>query len=72
MAKQIGVGDHALTMTTEQLNAVRDDLYVLECALGDVKRDNALASEDPVELREALRWLMSCAEPLVVAHSRLF
>ncbi len=57
-------------MTREQLASVRDDLYVLECAIADVRRDLG-AGLDETELREALRWLLASAEPVVAAHSRL-
>ena len=57
-------------MTRQQLASVRDDLYVLECAIADVHRDLA-AGLDEAELREALRSLLASAEPVVAAHSRL-
>ena len=47
-----------------ELDALRDRLYVLECAIGDVERDLA-AGLDPTELREALVWLLEAARPLV-------
>ena len=49
-----------------ELEALRDRLYVLECAIGDVERDLA-AELDPEELREALSWLLDAAKPLVHA-----
>ena len=59
-----------LTMTREQLSSVRDDLYVLECAIADVRRDLAAGIEGD-DVREALEWLLASAEPVVAAHSRL-
>lgn len=57
-------------MTRDQLASVRDDLYVLECAIADVRRDLS-AGLDDTELRDALQWLLASAEPVVKAHSRL-
>jgi len=56
-------------MTSQEIelaDALRDRLYVLECAIGDVERDLA-AGLDPSELREALGWLLEAARPLVDA-----
>jgi len=53
-------------MARSELDALRDRLYVLECAIADVERDLA-AGLDPVELQEALAWLLDAAKPLVDA-----
>ncbi len=58
-------------MTREQLTRVRDDLYVLECAVGDVRRDLAAGMSTVAELGEALRWLLDAAEPVIADHSHL-
>ena len=58
-------------MTRDQLTSVRDDLYVLECAITDVRRDLAAGMKGEEDLREALEWLLASAEPVVAAHSRL-
>lgn len=67
LAQAAGQGDYALIMTREQLESVRDDLYVLECAIGDVRKDLA-GGMDLAETRAALDWLLRCAEPVVAAH----
>jgi hypothetical protein len=71
LAAATGIGDYVLTMTREQLARVRDDLYVLECAVGDVRRDLAAGMTTVAELGEALRWLLDAAEPVIADHSRL-
>jgi hypothetical protein len=53
-------------LARSELDALRDRLYVLECAIGDVERDLA-AGLEPAELREALAWLLDAARPLVDA-----
>ncbi len=71
LAAAAGIGDYALMMTREQLQRVRDDLYVLECAVADVRRDLAGGMTSAAELGEALRWLLDAADPVVAEHSRL-
>ena len=53
-------------LARSELDALRDRLYVLECAIGDVERDLA-AGLDSSELRDALAWLLDAAKPLVHA-----
>ena len=65
------MGDYVLSMTREQLQRVRDDLYVLECAVGDVRRDLSAGMSTEKELGEALRWLLDAAEPVITDHSHL-
>jgi hypothetical protein len=58
-------------LTREQLQRVRDDLYVLECAVADVRRDLAAGMSSAAELGEAVQWLLDAADPVVAEHSRL-
>lgn len=50
-------------MTRVALEALQDQLYVLEAAVEDVERDLDAAS-DVGELRDALQWLLAAARPL--------
>jgi hypothetical protein len=63
-ADELGLGEHELVVARSELETLRDRLYVLECAVADVERDleNGI---DPVELREAISWLLDAAKPLV-------
>jgi hypothetical protein len=65
-AAELGLGEDELVMARSELDALRDRLYVLECAIGDVERDLAAGLESS-ELREALSWLLEAAHPLVDA-----
>lgn len=50
-------------MARGELDALLDDLYVLQCAVSDTQRD----LEHPMsagETAEALRWLLDAAAPL--------
>ena len=62
-AEELGVGEHELVVARATLDALQDDLYVLACAVEDVRRDLA---DDPTpdDVRSALAWLLDAAEPL--------
>lgn len=64
-AAELGLSESELVMTRNELEELRDALYVLEAAVEDVERDLADAGDDPVELRRALAWLLDAARPLV-------
>jgi hypothetical protein len=64
-AQELRLGDHELIVTKRALDALRDDLFVLSCAVQDVERDLADAPEPtPAELSAALGWLLDAARPL--------
>jgi hypothetical protein len=47
------------------LDALRDELYVLACAVEDVERDLAAAPRPTTrDLQDALTWLLDAARPL--------
>jgi len=52
-------------MTRQELDALRDALYVVEAAVEDVDRDLAAAPEDLEEVRRALDWLLQAVRPLL-------
>ena len=61
----MALGDQELIVTRHALDRLRDELYVLACAVEDVERDLAAADEPGVtELQEALSWLLEAARPL--------
>ncbi|MEY2433424.1 MAG: hypothetical protein QOC92_3149 [Acidimicrobiaceae bacterium] len=51
-------------MTRDELDALRDRLYVLEAAIEDVERDLE-GSPTKQEYAEALDWLLDACRPLV-------
>jgi hypothetical protein len=59
-----------LVVARAELDALRDQLYVLEAAIDDVTRDLA-ASDEPKDVREALDWLLEAARPLVASAGEL-
>ncbi|MEZ5251006.1 MAG: hypothetical protein R2713_17860 [Ilumatobacteraceae bacterium] len=62
-ARELALSDGELVMARTELDALHDDLYVLECAVADTRRD---LDHDmtKAELRDALRWLLDAASPL--------
>jgi hypothetical protein len=49
------------------LDALRDELYVLACAVEDVERDLAETARPTTrDLQDALTWLLDAARPLCV------
>lgn len=63
---EVGLGESELIVARDQLEALRDRIYVLEAAIEDVERDLELA-EDEADVRAALRWLLEGARPVVQA-----
>lgn len=51
-------------MTRAELDALRDRLFVLRCAVDDVRRDLA-GSPTRRDYADAVSWLLSACEPLV-------
>jgi hypothetical protein len=61
--RELHLGDDELIVTRRQLDQLRDDVYVLGCAVQDVERDLA-ARPTAREVRAALDWLLDAARPL--------
>jgi hypothetical protein len=64
-AAELGLGEHELVVTRDELESVRDRLFVLACVLEDVERD--LANGD-VDTREAFDALLEASRELVAAE----
>ncbi len=61
-AEELGLDEHELVITREELEATRDRLFVLACVLEDVERD--LANDD-VAAPAALATLLAAARECV-------
>ena len=64
-AAELGLSEAELVVTRQQLEELRDALYVLACAVQDVDRDLAEAGDDPAEVKRSLNWLLEAVRPLV-------
>ena len=59
----MSLSEGELVTARSELDALHDDLYVLQCAVADTQRD--LEHRMTVEqAMSALRWLLEAAEPL--------
>ena len=68
-ARELALSDGELVMARSELDALHDDLYVLECAVADTRR--VLEHEmTKTELLTALRWLLDAATPLTDRRGR--
>lgn len=65
-ASAYGLDEADLILARRHVDRLRDDVYVLQCAIEDIDRDLAVSSE-PDDVREALRWLLDAARPLASA-----
>ncbi|MCU1397254.1 MAG: hypothetical protein JWN62_363 [Acidimicrobiales bacterium] len=64
-ALELELSETDLVVARSELDALRDDLYVLACAVDDARRDLAAPGKrSERELRELLNWLLDAAEPL--------
>jgi len=64
-ARELQIGEDELVVARAELDALRDEMYVLACAVEDVERDVAdIRQADVSELRDALSWLLEAARPL--------
>jgi hypothetical protein len=52
-------------MARDELEQLRDALYLVEAATEDVERDLAEGGDDPAEVRRALDWLLEAVRPLL-------
>ena len=63
-AAEVGLTESELVLTRHELDALHDQLYVLEAAIEDVERDLA-GSPSKQDYADAVRWLLQAARPLL-------
>jgi len=66
-ASELALSENELVMTRDELDALKDQIYVLHCALRDVQTDLASPRHTKESLLEMLGWLMQAAEPIAAA-----
>lgn len=62
-AARHGLDESELIVVRSELEQLRDELYVLQCAVEDVERDIS-ATSTLAEMREGLEWVLVAARPL--------
>lgn len=65
-ARELELADDELVIARAELDSLHDELYVLACAVDDVRRDLDAAGTNASapELREMVEWLLLAAIPL--------
>lgn len=65
-ASELALSEDELVMTRSQLDVLRDQIYVLQCAIHDVEHDLD-PTIDPTsrDFKAALVWLLAAAKPLI-------
>ena len=66
-ATELALSENELVMTRDELDKLKDQIYVLHCALQDVRTDLASPRQTKETLQEMLGWLMDAAEPIASA-----
>ena len=65
-ANELQLSETELVITRDQLNTLRDQVYVLKCAVADVEADLDPAADPTTrDFKSALNWLLNAAKPLV-------
>ena len=64
-ASELALSEDELVIARKELDALRDQVYVLRCAIADVESDLD-PSVDPTtrDFKAALKWLLQAAKPL--------
>ena len=65
-AAELQLSETELVVATSELDRLRDQLWVLECAVSDAERDLQAAGAKPSarELLDIVQWLLDAARPL--------
>ncbi len=63
-AQEHGLDEADLILARSVIDQLRDDVYVLQCAIEDVDRDLS-CTDSPQDVRDALNWVLEAARPLV-------
>ena len=66
-ASELALSENELVMTRDELDALKDQIYVLHCALNDVRTDLESPRQSKESLLEMLGWLIQAAEPIAAA-----
>lgn len=66
-AQDLQLSENELVMTRDELDQLKDQIYVLHCALIDARRDLEHPKHTKETLRDILDWLMEAADPVAAA-----
>lgn len=66
-AVDLALSENELVMTRDELDKIKDQIYVLHCAVNDARTDLAAGRHTKDTLRDILEWLLEAAEPVAAA-----
>ena len=65
-ASELQLNENELVIARNELDLLRDQVYVLKCAIADVEADlNPDIDPTTRDFKSALNWLLKAARPLV-------
>ena len=64
---ELALSENELVVAREELDTLKDMIYVLHCAVVDARADLAAPRHSVASLRETLEWLLEAAEPVAEA-----
>ncbi|MFM8553938.1 MAG: hypothetical protein ACKOBO_04910 [Acidimicrobiales bacterium] len=66
-AAELELSENELVVARTELDELKDLVFVLQCAVHDVRTDIAGGRHTQQSLRELLEWLLDAAEPVTTA-----
>lgn len=66
-AADLELSENELVMTRDELDTLKDQIFVLHCALTDARIDLEHGRHTTKSLTDILHWLMEAAEPVAAA-----
>lgn len=66
-ATELALSENELVVTRTELDELKDLVFVLQCAVQDVRNDLGSSRHTKESLRELLDWLLEAAEPVTSA-----
>lgn len=66
-AADLQLSENELIMTREELDTLKDQMYVLHCAVLDARQDLSHGKHTKDSLLELLNWVLEAAEPVAAA-----
>ena len=66
-ATELSLSENELVVARQELDDLKDQLFVLQCAVNDVRHDLQSSRHTKESLHDLLIWLLEAAEPLANA-----
>ena len=66
-ATELELSENELVVTRDELDTLKDQIYVLHCAVIDARTDLAVGRHTKDSLLEMVNWLLEAADPVAAA-----